>query len=516
MARLNNIGSALVAGVLSISALPVANAQDQAAAAIRDSTYASAVAARHILERAIQAMGGQGTLDSITDIERTLVGKRVGIGQSSAPDAPFRTAPVILHDIVEPKSGRFVNDMSTGNTRNIIVARDRSSANMIVPSQKLVGIAPPTLTGYSRPVPAPYRYPEMWLPIALNRAASLRSLGQTNVDGRMLNRVAFADGFGTMYTLSFDAASGLPAYLEWLTDETLYSVAGDLPREVVYSDYRDVHGFKSPFRYTVLYARDTLEDLAVSDIAVNTHPADSLFAVPEGYAKMPLPNGPLLDVQKLADDVYFVRAPYNSMFVVFNEYVLVIEAPLNDFLTQATIAAIKKTAPGKAIRYVVPTHYHHDHIGGLRGYGAEGAIVVTTAGIEPEIERLVHATRLRPDALALHPRDLHVERFNGKRVFADGSHRVELYNIGPTIEANDLVIAYVPAAKALYEADEFDISTGELPPAGPATIELAQKIDSLHLDVETIIPTHGRRGTMADLKKALSLRRDSISTRSER
>jgi glyoxylase-like metal-dependent hydrolase (beta-lactamase superfamily II) len=76
-------------------------------------------------------------------------------------------------------------------------------------------------------------------------------------------------------------------------------------------------------------------------------------------------------VTALAPDVYFVRAAYNSVFVVFNEYVLVLEAPRNDALTPATIANIKKTAPGKPIRYVVPTHWHYDHLGGIRGYIAE-------------------------------------------------------------------------------------------------------------------------------------------------
>ncbi len=41
------------------------------------------------------------------------------------------------------------------------------------------------------------------------------------------------------------------------------------------------------------------------------------------------------------------------------------------------IAKAKEIAPGKPIRYLVNTHAHFDHSGGLRTYADEGAIIVT-------------------------------------------------------------------------------------------------------------------------------------------
>jgi hypothetical protein len=165
---------------------------------------------------------------------------------------------------------------------------------------------------------------------------------------------------GTAITLSLAAGayqylrqSGLLSRLSWLMDEATYSIAGDLPREVIYSDYRDVGGLKTPFHHTVRYGGEVLEDLHVTDITMNTHPADSVFELPSGLPPTPRAQNSMY-VNKLGDDVYWIRAPYNSMFVAFDDYVLVIEAPLNDGLTQQTIAAIK-TTPGKTIRYVVPT-----------------------------------------------------------------------------------------------------------------------------------------------------------------
>ena len=40
------------------------------------------------------------------------------------------------------------------------------------------------------------------------------------------------------------------------------------------------------------------------------------------------------------------------------------------------IAAAKKSAAGKPIRHIVLSHFHDDHMGGVRTYAAEGAIVV--------------------------------------------------------------------------------------------------------------------------------------------
>ena len=129
----------------------------------------------------------------------------------------------------------------------------------------------------------------------------------------------------------------------------------------------------------------------MSSITLNTHPPDSLFALPETYAKVePPPGGPV--VKKLADDVYALLGSYNSLFVVFNDYVLVVEAGANNRYSAASIAEIKKVVPNKPIRYLVSTHFHFDHLGGVRSYVAEGSTIVTTPSAKSVIERAVSAT----------------------------------------------------------------------------------------------------------------------------
>jgi hypothetical protein len=89
---------------------------------------------------------------------------------------------------------------------------------------------------------------------------------------------------------------------------------------------------------------------------------------------------------------------------------------------------------------------------------------------------------LRPDTLSRNPAALKTEILNEKRVFADATHRVELYNIGPNPHAVDLVIAYFPTVKALYEADALDLPVvGDPRPGGPNTVALMQKTSGLEI-----------------------------------
>ena len=77
-----------------------------------DATLASAIAARHIVERGIAALGGQAALDSVSDMEFSLKGFRTDLGQAMAPNLPYTTEVVTHWDLIEPRSGRFINDVT--------------------------------------------------------------------------------------------------------------------------------------------------------------------------------------------------------------------------------------------------------------------------------------------------------------------------------------------------------------------------------------------------------------------
>jgi glyoxylase-like metal-dependent hydrolase (beta-lactamase superfamily II) len=220
------------------------------------------------------------------------------------------------------------------------------------------------------------------------------------------------------------------------------------------------------------------------------------------------PTGSGVALTKLGDDVYFAGGgSHHSLFVVFEDHVVVVEAPLGEERSLAVLAKIAEVAPGKPVRYVVPTHYHSDHTGGLRTYIAKGVTVLTTPRNKAFVESLAKATKtIRPDALARTPRAPVVETFSGKRVLDDGKRTLELRDVGPNPHVTEAVVAWLPRQKAVFVSDLFTIPVqGPFPPASPALVAFAEALQKQGLEVETIAPGHGRLGTRADLDAALAV-----------
>jgi glyoxylase-like metal-dependent hydrolase (beta-lactamase superfamily II) len=83
-------------------------------------------------------------------------------------------------------------------------------------------------------------------------------------------------------------------------------------------------------------------------------------------------------MDKLADGVWFVYAAgVGSWAVEFKDYITVVEGPASEARSLAANDAIKRAIPDKPIKYVVNTHAHYDHAGGLRTYPGAGIIVIT-------------------------------------------------------------------------------------------------------------------------------------------
>jgi len=102
------------------------------------------------------------------------------------------------------------------------------------------------------------------------------------------------------------------------------------------------------------------------------------------------------------------------------------------------------------------------------------------------------------------------ELVDTKRVFFDPGHRIEVYDIGPSPHAEEMLVLYVPKEKMLFEADLLNAPrSGQAAPANDTTVHFADAIRSLGLEVETIVGIHGGIGTIADSADALRRRGDS-------
>jgi glyoxylase-like metal-dependent hydrolase (beta-lactamase superfamily II) len=228
---------------------------------------------------------------------------------------------------------------------------------------------------------------------------------------------------------------------------------------------------------------------------------DDPVPVPEAVKQAQPPNPSQVTVEKMAEGVYLLGGgPANSYMVEFRDFVAVFEAPLSEARSLAVIEQIARVAPGKPIRYVIVSHPHFDHIGGLRTYNHIGATAIVHMLNLPFINRdvLTYKPRtVKPDILSLWPPTEVAEGYNYEAVqenfvITDNSRILRIYYVQPLNHVSGMLMAYLPAEKIAFQADLFD--THEPPRAAqmPAMRSLQNQVTRMKLDVTTLAPIHGK------------------------
>jgi glyoxylase-like metal-dependent hydrolase (beta-lactamase superfamily II) len=224
--------------------------------------------------------------------------------------------------------------------------------------------------------------------------------------------------------------------------------------------------------------------------------------------------------EKVADGVFYIRGgTHHSVAVEFADHIVVIEGPLNEQRSLAVIAEVKKLIPNKPIRYLVNTHHHFDHSGGLRTYVDEGAIIVTHEINKEFYEKAFAAPRtLNPDRLARSGKKATIETVGDKKVLSDGARTLELHAIKGSPHNDGILMAFLPKEKILIEVDVYTPPAANAPapaaaaPVNPGTVNLVDNVERLKLDFEKILPLHGPGAvTRADLYAAIHKPAPSIT-----
>jgi glyoxylase-like metal-dependent hydrolase (beta-lactamase superfamily II) len=280
-------------------------------------------------------------------------------------------------------------------------------------------------------------------------------------------------------------------------------VMGDTAVVTEYWDYRDLGTIKFPMRMRQTLAGTTVLDIELKEVQPNAE-----VSIPVPDVVRAAKDKENVTVEKAAEGVWFLAgSSHNSAAIEMKDYVILVEAPLYDGRALAVIDEIRKLAPGKPVRYVVNTHNHFDHSGGLRAAVAEGAALVAQAQSRAWYEKaFANPNRIAPDALAKSGRKLKVVPVNEKLVLDDGARKVEVYRIHPSDHVDTLLMVYLPAEKLLIQADAFTPGApGSPPPAPPNNynqLTLIDAIERLKLQVERHLPLHGRIVPNAELYRA--------------
>jgi glyoxylase-like metal-dependent hydrolase (beta-lactamase superfamily II) len=237
----------------------------------------------------------------------------------------------------------------------------------------------------------------------------------------------------------------------------------------------------------------------VSDLQANV--ANAALTVPDDVQRASI-QPVRVESQRLGDGVWLVGGgSHHSVVIEFADYVTVIEAPLNEERSLAVIDEVNRLIADKPIRFIVTTHHHWDHLGGLRAYVHEGATVVTHEGNKPYYQEVLRAGlwTLEPDRFSLYPPEEWSEGYifetlNEKYVLADGTRTVELYRVQGLAHAAGMLIAYIPSEKIVVQADLY-FPQASTPNASARTLH--RNLQRLGLDVETIVGIHGSPAPMS-------------------
>lgn len=295
-----------------------------------------------------------------------------------------------------------------------------------------------------------------------------------------------------------------------------HDMLGDMHVDTAYSGYRDFGGVKVPATITQKRGGFTFFETTVANAQANPPNAAQLLQPPTparaggaaaGGAPGAAPAAPPSGSTKIADGVYRINGAYNALAVEFANYIVVVEGPQNVTRGQAVVDEVKKIWPNKRIGYVVNTHPHSDHAGGLAPFVAEGATIVTYRNNAKFFEQAFSAPRtLVGDNLAKTKRKPKVEGIGEKRVFKDANHSLELHHIIDAdmekVHSDGIIVAFLPKEKVLFQADYTLPAAGAQ--ANPFVQSLGTNLQKLRLDFDQYLSVHNTTAvqTRADLMKA--------------
>ena len=180
--------------------------------------------------------------------------------------------------------------------------------------------------------------------------------------------VSFTLGDKYRYTGIVNASNQVTQVSTWIDNPIL----GDTLVETKFTDHKDFGGIQFPSRIVRNQGGHPVLDINVASVKSNPNVE---IKIPQDLAKAP---DVVVKSEKLADGVYYLTGgTHHSVAIDQIDHIAIVEAPLNEERSQAVIAKAKELIPNKPIYYLINTHAHFDHAGGLRTFVDEGATIVT-------------------------------------------------------------------------------------------------------------------------------------------
>ena len=285
------------------------------------------------------------------------------------------------------------------------------------------------------------------------------------------------------FIVAFDPKTGLPERVRNLDYDNIW---GDVNYDYVYSDWREFGGVKVPMKRSNQLNGRMVQEIQLTDVRINQPIDQARLQIPAGVlanaAKPATGNVPYqwvirrqyigvymdsdnvsydtkgsqgLRLQQLSPGVFFLTGgTHNSLLVEMSDHLIVVDAPVTDAQSMWLLNATRSQFPGKPIRWVVLTHHHMDHAGGVRGLLGDGATLVVGQGSYKHFNDVLRAPTTRnPDMKVMDLTRVPIMEVPQSHVMTDSKGRQVMVYAMDNPHAKGMLMAWVPDAKLGFVTD---------------------------------------------------------------
>jgi glyoxylase-like metal-dependent hydrolase (beta-lactamase superfamily II) len=350
---------------------------------------------------------------------------------------------------------------------------------------------------------------------AMDAPQNVAAIEDQKLGERSLPAVSFTSG-GNRYIIMFDRETKLPAAVRTRDDDHLY---GDSNYDLILSDWRQVGNVKFAHSFSSQLNGMEVQKIAYKEVQPNPTIAAQTFAVSDEVKakakaaatsdvpyqwvlrrmflgrfldsdQVSVPAGGSHRLSELSPNVQqVVGGPANNLIVAMKDGLVVFDAPVSDVQSRWVIDAAKAKYPGKPIKYLVLTHHHMDHTGGMRAYVAEGAEVVLPAQTRAYFEQVAKAPHtVQPDTLATQAKPAKFVDVKDQLSLKDDTVEINLHNI-PNPHADGMIIGHVVKDNIVWVTDIW--SPGRDANRTPGVLALGEAVKKIGIKDATFAGGHG-------------------------